>query len=124
MAPGVYTVTFTANNGGCGSEATSSVVVTANSTGLANLSDVNGFSIYPNPANEVANLLLNLDRKESQVTVSIHDAAGRLINSHNVNDVRAGSIVALDIEGLANGVYQVTVEGNNFKNVGRLTISK
>jgi flagellar hook assembly protein FlgD len=68
--------------------------------------------------------LLNLDRNETQVTVSIHDASGRLMNSHNVNSVRAGSIVGLDIDGLANGVYQVTVEGNNFKNVGRLTISK
>lgn len=124
MAPGVYTVTFTALNGGCGSEAISTVTVTANSTGLANVAGVNGFSIYPNPANEVANLLLNLDRKETQVTISIHDAAGRLMNSHNVNSVRAGSIVELDIDGLANGVYQVTVEGNNFKNVGRLTISK
>jgi hypothetical protein len=124
MAPGVYTVTFTALNGGCGSEATSTVTVTANSTGLANVTGENGFTIYPNPANEVASLLLNLDRNETQVTVSIHDASGRLMNSHNVNSVRAGSIVGLDIDGLANGVYQVTVEGNNFKNVGRLTISK
>jgi len=124
MAPGVYTVTFTALNGGCGSEATTTITVTANSTGIANLAGVNGFTIYPNPANEIASLLLNLDRNETQVTVSIHDASGRLMNSHNVNSVRAGSIVGLDIDGLANGVYQVTVEGNNFKNVGRLTISK
>jgi hypothetical protein len=124
MTPGVYTVTFTALNSGCGSVVTATVTVTANATGLANVEGVNGFTIYPNPANEVASLLLNLDRNESQVVVSIHDAAGRLMNSRNVNDVRAGSIVGLDIDGLANGIYQVTVEGKNFKDVGRLTISK
>jgi hypothetical protein len=124
MAPGVYTVTFTASNGGCQTVATTTINVSASVTGINNVNDANGFTIYPNPANESASLLLNLDRSENKVVVSIHDAAGRLVNSHNVKNVRAGSIVELDIDGLANGVYQVTVEGNSFKNVGRLTISK
>jgi PKD repeat protein len=124
MAPGVYTVTFTASNGGCESVATSVVSVSANTTGISSVENANGFTIYPNPAKNTANLLLNLDRSETQVKVSIHDAAGRLVKTQNVNNVRAGSIVELGINGLASGLYQVTVEGNSFRNVSRLTISK
>ncbi|MEX1189694.1 MAG: GEVED domain-containing protein, partial [Bacteroidia bacterium] len=123
MAPGIYTVTFMASNGGCVTEFSQTINVSA-VTGIANVDPNLGFSIYPNPASTNANLLLNIDRSESQVIVRIHDAQGRLISSENVNDVRAGSIVELNIAGLADGVYQVTVEGNSFKNTSRLTIAK
>jgi len=46
------------------------------------------------------------------------------VSTKEVNDVRSGAVVGLDVETLSNGVYQVTVEGTNFKNVGRLTIAK
>jgi hypothetical protein len=111
-------------NGGCGSEATAIVNVTDVSTGLADVSGKNGFTIYPNPANETANLLLNVDLKDAQVTISITDAAGRLINKQNLNNLRSGAIVALDINDLANGVYEVTLDSKNFRKVGRLTIAK
>jgi PKD repeat protein len=121
---GVYTVTFTALNNGCGSTATSTVSVTNDATGIGSATTNNGFSIFPNPATDVANLLLNVDRSESEVTISINDAAGRLVSTKLVNDVRSGAVIGLDINGLANGVYQVSVEGKNFRNVGRLTIAK
>jgi PKD repeat protein len=124
MTPGVYTVSLTARNGGCESVYTTEITVTALSTGVGSLANTTGFTIYPNPASSNANLMLNLDRKVSQVRIDIHDAAGKLVSSENVNDVRSGSIVELNIDGLANGIYQVTVEGKNFKDVGRLTISK
>lgn len=121
---GVYTVTFTALNNGCGSTATSTVSVTNDATGIGSATTSNGFSIFPNPATDVANLLLNVDRTETKVTISINDAAGRLVSTKVVNDVRSGAVIGLDINGLANGVYQVSVEGKNFRNVGRLTIAK
>jgi PKD repeat protein len=121
---GVYTVTFTALNNGCGSTATSTVSVTNDATGIGSATTNNGFSIFPNPATDVANLLLNVDRSENEVTISINDAAGRLVSTKLVNDVRSGAVIGLDINGLANGVYQVSVEGKNFRNVGRLTIAK
>jgi PKD repeat protein len=123
-ALGVYTVTFTAMNNGCGSSATTTITVGADLTGTNNVATTSGFSIFPNPAANVANLMLNLDRSESSVVVSINDAAGRLVSTKEVNDVRSGAVVGLDVETLSNGVYQVTVEGTNFKNVGRLTIAK
>ena len=101
-----------------------SAMTGADLTGTNNVATTSGFSIFPNPAANVANLLLNLDRSESSVIVSIHDAAGRLVSTKEVNDVRSGAVVGLDVETLSNGVYQVTVEGTNFKNVGRLTIAK
>ncbi len=124
MTAGIFTVTFRASNGGCETEFTQTINVSSASTSLSSIDPSIGFSIYPNPASTNANLLLNIDRTESQVTVRIHDAAGRLISSENVNDVRAGSIVELNISGLADGVYQVTVEGNSFKSTSRLTIAK
>jgi len=111
-------------NNGCGSTATSTVSVTNDATGIGSATTNNGFSIFPNPATDVANLLLNVDRSETDVTISINDAAGRLVSTKLVNDVRSGAVIGLDINGLANGVYQVSVEGKNFRNVGRLTIAK
>jgi len=122
--PGVYTVTLTTSNGGCESTASSIITVTNISTGITEVSGNNGFTIYPNPANESANLLLNCDIKDSEVTISITDATGRIVNKHNVNNLRSGSIVALDINELANGVYEVTLDCKNFHNFGRLTIAK
>jgi PKD repeat protein len=123
-APGVYTVTFTALANGCGSFATTTITVTNETTGIANVSGNNGFTIYPNPASDVANLLLNVDKSTTDVTISIQDAAGRLVSTQQVNEVRSGAIIALPVDALVNGVYQVTVEGKNFRNVGRLTIAK
>lgn len=123
MQPGVYTVTFTARNGGCESVQTMTVTVNAASTGIANV-NTNGFTLYPNPARNLVNILLNVDRSESQVKVSILDAAGRLVRSENVNDVRSGSIIELNISDLASGVYQIALEGDNFREVSRLTVSR
>lgn len=123
-APGVYTVTFTALNNGCGSTATTTITVTNDATGIGSAATANGFTIFPNPASEVANLLLNVDRSTTDVTISIHDAAGRLVSTQQVNEVRSGAMIALPIEALSNGVYQVTVEGKSFRNTGRLTIAK
>lgn len=123
-APGVYTVTFTALNNGCGSTATTTITVTNDATGIGSAANANGFTIFPNPASEVANLLLNVDRSTTDVTISIHDAAGRLVSTQQVNEVRSGAMIALPIEALSNGVYQVTVEGKSFRNTGRLTIAK
>jgi flagellar hook assembly protein FlgD len=111
-------------NNGCGSSATTTVTVGADLTGTNNVASASGFSIFPNPAANAANLLLNLDASESSVVVSINDASGRLVSTKEINDVRSGAVVGLDVDKLANGVYQVTVEGTNFKNVGRLTIAK
>ncbi len=124
MQPGIYTVTLTALSGGCSSTATSVVSVTDNTTGIANVGNSKGFSIYPNPANEAAKLLLNVDLKDAQATISITDAAGRLVNKHNLTNLRSGAIVELDINGLANGVYEVSIDSKNFRSVGRLTIAK
>jgi hypothetical protein len=124
MQPGEYTVTFKAVNGGC--EATSSTVikVTNNTTSVNNALAQSDVILYPNPAKDQANILLNVDRSETQVKVSIVDATGRLVSSRNVNDLRTGAIITLDIDGLANGLYEVVVEGNAFRTVRKLTVAK
>ena len=124
MTPGIFTVTFTATNNGCSSTVTSTVTVTDVPTGINTVNRENGFTIFPNPAATSAQIALNLDRTESSVTLSIHDAAGRLVSTEVLNDVRSGSIHNIKVDGLANGVYQITVEGNKFREVGRLTIAK
>ncbi|MFN4122155.1 MAG: fibronectin type III domain-containing protein [Flavobacteriales bacterium] len=124
MQPGVYTVTFTATNGGCEATASSVIRVTNNTTGVNNALAQSDVILYPNPAKDQANILLNIDRSETQVKVSIIDATGRLVSSRNVSDLRSGAIITLDVEGLANGMYEVVVEGNAFRTVRKLTIAK
>lgn len=124
MQAGEYEVTFTAINGGCSATASTTVKISNVTTGIGNVASQNDVILYPNPAKDRANILLNIDRAETQVKVSIYDAAGRMISSRNANDLRSGSIITLDVEELANGIYEVVVEGNAFRSVRKLTIAK
>lgn len=123
MQPGVYTVTLRVADNGCETE--SSAVITVRQeliTGIDQLKASNDFVIYPNPARESLNLLLNLDKSEKAVQVNIFTAEGRLVKSESVRNVKSGAMISVDIQGLAAGIYQVSVEGKHFKKTSRLSV--
>jgi flagellar hook assembly protein FlgD len=91
MMAGEYTVTLTAKNETCTSISTSSIKVSEVTTNISNFDNQNEVLLYPNPAIDHSNVLLNVDKAETQVKISIYDVSGRLVSSTNAKDVRSGS---------------------------------
>jgi hypothetical protein len=73
--------------------------------------------IYPNPSNTEFNLTLNSDLENTPAVVTITDLSGRLVDTFNFdgsqNTIQFGN-------NLMNGVYMVTVQQGDFKNVTRV----
>jgi len=73
--------------------------------------------IYPNPSSSEFNLTLNSDLENTPAVVTITDLSGRMIDTFNFdgsrNTVQFG-------KSLMNGIYLVTVQQGDFKNVTRI----
>jgi len=73
--------------------------------------------IYPNPSNSEFNLTLNSDLENTPAVVTVTDLSGRVVETFNFdgsqNTVQFG-------KNLMNGIYMVTVQQGDFKNVTRV----
>lgn len=78
----------------------------------------NGFKIYPNPANQETNVLVNLVG-ESNVEIRIFDAAGRLVFSEESFEEQSFTR-NVRLDGLSSGLYNVVVKVNHQYLQGRL----
>ncbi len=65
-------------------------------------------SVYPNPVVDNVNIGINL-QKESNVTLSITDASGKLIATRNYGKLNASSVITVNTNDFANGIYTVTL---------------
>jgi hypothetical protein len=95
---GSYTVTVTDGNG-CINTSSAYVVTTAgpNPTGVGTVSGNSNISIYPNPASTLVHI-----EAPYKVNITLSAIDGReLIHRDNAKEI--------DITGLANGVYMITV---------------
>ncbi|MFN5345592.1 MAG: T9SS type A sorting domain-containing protein [Bacteroidota bacterium] len=74
-------------------------------------------TIYPNPSSSEFNLTLNSDLANTPAVVTVTDLSGRIVETFNFdgsqNTVQFG-------KNLMNGIYMVTVEQGDFKNVTRV----
>lgn len=70
-------------------------------------------SVYPNPANDV----INLSGVTGASTVSIYDAAGRLVSTTVVENN------ALNVSSLEAGVYNISIENNGVTKMEKVTIA-
>jgi PKD repeat protein len=121
--PGTYVVNFIASNVTCMDVQTMEITVKDVSAGISNTSG-QVFSMYPNPANSVASIRMNLDEKEAELSVFILDAAGKLVQSQVFKQVDKAATLQLDVSQLAAGVYQILINGNKVSSSTRLTISR
>jgi hypothetical protein len=73
--------------------------------------------IYPNPSSSEFNLMLNSDLENTPAVVTITDVSGRIIDTFNFdgsqNTVQFG-------KNLNTGIYMVTVQQGDFKNITRI----
>jgi len=65
-------------------------------------------NVYPNPVNDVVNIVLNLERSEN-VLITISDILGKTILLKNYSVLEGYSALPISVINLTSGVYTVTV---------------
>ncbi|MFN4123642.1 MAG: T9SS type A sorting domain-containing protein, partial [Flavobacteriales bacterium] len=121
---GTYNVIITVNNEFCTSTYSAVVNVTAPvTTGINNL-ESNQIAVFPNPAKETANVLINLQSNEGNLTMNITDVNGKVVISRQISSQAGLFNEVIDIRNLDSGVYQISVQGAKFNAVKKLVVAK
>lgn len=122
--PGIYTVSLIVSNANCMDVKELQITVTGQTTGIATLEE-SAFSVYPNPVTTGSTIVrLNLKEREAALTLHLIDAAGRIVKKETLNRVEGQVQVQLQVGDLANGVYQLLVNGKTFSTASRITLAK
>jgi len=113
-ATGIYGVEVY-NSNGCA--ASDSVYVEIWPTGINDISEDAKFALYPNPTS--SNLLLNLEGMESvsDVTVRVVNVQGQIVMERVVNTISSSETIELDVNALAPGMYNLSLESDAFNAV-------
>ena len=91
-------------------------------TGIEETSLTN-FNLFPNPATDQFNLNIGLAEKEN-LTISVIDAAGRVVQSQFESLNAGGHQLSIDVSSLPAGIYQVSLKSNNFITSKKISLIK
>jgi hypothetical protein len=98
------------------------VTTSACPTGIADVTNDNNLSIYPNPANSSVNMNFNLvDR--SEVTVNVYNTLGEVVYTEYKGSMVGQNIVTINTENFSNGMYMVELVAGDTKTVTRMNVS-
>lgn len=85
------------------------VVVTIDtSTGIEDMDGLNSLNIFPNPANEMINISMDLNETKD-TRIELIDATGRLVFSKNLNSIVGSRNETIDVSSLSKGVYSLNI---------------
>jgi PKD repeat protein len=113
LTPGTYTVTVT-DNSGCVKVSS----VTLLSTGITQVTDMVTLNVFPNPANDVCNISIELNRAQ-EVQLEVINQLGQQMYFEKLNDYTNGN-ERIDISNYAQGVYLVRIKLGNTLHTVRL----
>ena len=92
--------------------------------GLNETSNLFEMEVYPNPANEVANVSFNLNNA-ADVNVNVTDLSGKVVYTLALGNLNAGlNEVTLNTAAFANGFYTVNVNADNAISSKKLAVRK
>ena len=83
--------------------------VISSPTAIQNIVERSQFELMPNPADKLLNVNMNLDELSENVTVTLFDINGRIIEQSNYSNVKDQS-VQLNVENLNAGFYFVRIK--------------
>jgi hypothetical protein len=115
---GTHTIYYTyVDNNDCENSAFQTILVDP-CTGLGELDQQNGLSIFPNPSN--GNFSIEFDT-EGDITISVTDMLG--VNVYNANFSSNGHFnTTIDLDHAESGMYFVIVQSTNEKFVRKLKV--
>ena len=86
--------------------------------------NISNFSIYPNPANEVAHIAMNMIEANS-VTIEVVDLLGKVVYSEELGNLPAGNhLLDVDASFIGTGLYLFNIYVGTQKVTERVSISK
>jgi hypothetical protein len=79
-------------------------------------------TVYPNPANENANVQLTMNGEE-EVLIVIRDLAGKTIQTINAGRLATGAHnISMSLEGIAQGLYTVTISAGTSSHTRKMIV--
>jgi hypothetical protein len=102
LSPGSYTVTVVDANT-CTASATFTV---GTDVGINNVANISIFTVYPNPAQNLVKIEVELVKAEVG-TLTIHNAAGQVVFTATQENAESKSTFAVDASKWATGVYSI-----------------
>ena len=95
-----------------------------NDVGLSELENVEGFNVYPNPANLSTTISYELT-KETQVAVNVSDITGKSVYSNDFGKMSLGKhLLDINTDSMSNGIYIVNFEANGITTSQKLVVKK
>jgi len=83
----------------------------------------NTFNIYPNPANQTFNAVINSDAGGNAI-MNVSDITGRVLISKTITLQKGSQTISVDASQLAPGNYFVTIDRNGLQQTQKLVIIK
>ncbi len=80
-------------------------------TGIKNMSDVSGVSIYPNPSKGAFNVTMSLT-SNTDISLIVLDVSGREVWSDHSSNRSGDFKTSIDLEGFASGIYTLVLKRN------------
>jgi Secretion system C-terminal sorting domain len=95
-----------------------------NSSGLNELTNTAGLSVYPNPSACQANVSFSL-KNETEVVISLTDLTGKTVFTNNLGTLTTGAHkTTINTDVLSNGVYMVNFVANGVLSTQKLIVRK
>jgi hypothetical protein len=95
---------------------------TALTTSVSETAMITTLGIYPNPATDQARVMVNLVNG-GDVHIEMSDVTGRLVKAMNVQSGAGIQGIDLDLNGMKQGIYQVSLISGSDRAVSRLVIN-
>lgn len=92
---------------------------------MAEQLEQNGLALdaYPNPAND--GLYVSMESEhEGLVSIQLHDLSGRLVYQEQRYIQQGSSLMQLDVSGFVNGMYILSIHGQEIRAAERISISR
>lgn len=103
---------------------TENAMRTDESSSINDLNEFTSFNVFPNPASNLINVEISLEKPEA-VNVEVIDILGQRVKFEQFNNVGTGvTTMPLNVSNLASGIYTIRVSSNTAESFKKFTIAK
>ncbi|MCX6295469.1 MAG: PKD domain-containing protein [Bacteroidetes bacterium] len=118
---GSYIVTLIASNGTCSDTTSFTINITV---GIAEIQNINGVTLFPNPLTEEATIELNLN-ESTEVNIFIYDITGKVVTNIYEGELPAGiNKLKIDASNLEAGIYYTAIVSKDVKKTLKMVVIK
>ena len=103
---------------------TENAMRTDESSSINDLNEFTSFNVFPNPASNLINVEISLEKPET-VNVEVIDILGQRVKFEQFNNVGTGvTTMPMNVSNLAAGIYTIRVSSNTAESFKKFTVAK